>query len=546
MNRHGVLFRGVVASPGLAAGTAYLYEDVFDRDREAASPVAKGGQKELDRLKSALQRVREDLLKSAKQIEKEAQGDACEIFVAHEMILSDPGLEKELETMLESESMQAESVVQSVFRKREERFLKLSNPTFRHRADDVADIARRVLRELAGIRSHVLEKLPAGSVLVTRNLYASEMVYLTHRRPEAIAMETGAPGSHMALLAQAIGIPAVTQLHGLVSSVTKGDLILVDGLRGTVVVNPDERADKSFRKGQEEFRCRITGARQRCKEPAVTTGGLEIPVMANVNLQGDAERASDNGADGIGLYRVEGLYLERKDFPDEHELAAEIGRKITPLADKPICLRLLDIGGDKQLPYLDLPKEMNPFLGTRGIRLLFDRPELLRTQLRAFLQLSRERDIRILVPMITMADEMKEVRELAEIEAASLGIGTLPMIGAMIETPAAALCVPEIVEHADFLSIGTNDLTQYVMAADRDSPPVSRYFQDDHPAVLRLIRIIAAEAGGKLVAVCGKLAGKEEAVPLLIDAGVRLLSVSAPLIPIIKDAVRNSDSDPGE
>ncbi len=492
-------------------------------------------------------KVQEDLAESAEMIDGKTGGDIGGILQAHEMILSDPGLQQELETRIMQESVRAEAVVHSVFRKRQQRFLKLPNPILRQRADDVLDLARRILRELAGIREHSLERFPAGAVLVARQLYVSEMVYLARNRPQAIVTEIGSPTSHVAILAQAMSIPAIAQVKGLIGKVADGGLLAVDALRGTIVLNPDAETNAEFERQCDAFRRRIKGARERTREPARTRDGKEIPVMANVNLQGDADRAVKNGADGIGLYRLEGLYLEHGNLPTEDELVAEIGATIAPFAGRIVCLRLLDIGGDKLLPYFDLPAETNPSLGRRGIRLLFNHPQLLQTQLRAFLRLSREHDIRILVPMITTSEDMRKVWVQVEQEAAELGITDIPMLGAMIETPAAALCVSEIVRYADFLSIGTNDLSQYVMAADRDNSLVAGYLHDDHPAVLRLIRIITAESGGKLVAVCGRLAGKEKAVPMLIEAGVKLLSVAAPVIPIIKEAIRNSGTrSPGD
>ncbi len=541
-----LLFRGVVLSVGLAAGRACVYRDILDSDFGAAPVGETAVGNELVRLQQAMTKVFEDLAESAEIIGEKTGGDIGGILEAHEMILSDPGLQQELETRLIQEAARAEAVVHSVFRKRHQRFLKLPNPILRQRADDVMDLARRILRKLAGFKEHTLERFPADAVLVARQLYVSEMVYLARRRPRAIVTEIGSPTSHVAILAQAMSIPAVAQVKGLVENVKDGGLLAVDALRGTIVLNPDAETNAEFQRQCDVFRRRIKGARKRAKETARTRDGKEIPVMANVNLQGDADRAADNGADGVGLYRLEGLYLERGSLPSEDELVAEIGATIAPFAGRIVCLRLLDIGGDKLLPYLDLPAETNPSLGRRGIRLLFDHPQLLQTQLRAFLRLSREHDVRILAPMITTSEDMRKVRAQLEEEAAELGVKEIPMVGAMIETPAAALCVSEITQYADFLSIGTNDLTQYVMAADRDSPFVAGYLRDDHPAVFRLIRMITAESGGKLVAVCGRLAGKEKAVPLLIEAGVGLLSVAAPLIPIIKDVIRNARaSSPG-
>jgi phosphoenolpyruvate-protein phosphotransferase len=537
--RQNTRCRGVSVCPGLAAGRAFLYADIFEQDHTVDAHEPVDSTTELERLQRAAEQVREDLNHATELLEGESVGDVGEIFLAHEMILSSPGLRKELEARLAEGGVRAEFAIQEIFRKREQRFLEMTNPRFRQRAEDLADIARRLLRKLAGIERHSLETFPDGRILVARKLYASEIVFLGRGQAKAIVTESGSPGSHVAVLAQAMGIPAVTRVQGVTSVTEDGDLLLVDGLRGTVVLHPDEETLAAFSREQERFGLRIATAVKRRKEPACTADGCEIPVMANVTLQDDAVQAVRNGADGIGLYRMEGFYFERGSLPSEEELVTEIGANLAVIEGLPACLRLLDIGGDKQLPYLSLPTEANPFLGRRGIRLLFDQPQMLQAQLRACLRLSCEHDVSILVPMITRSEEMKRVRDMAEREAADLGIGRLPMIGAMIETPAAALSVGEIVRYADFLSIGTNDLTQYVMAADRDSPLVASYFQDDHPAIFRLIRMIVADAAGKPVAVCGRLAGREEAVPQLLAAGVSQLSVAAPLIPIIKEAARS-------
>lgn len=541
--RHNIRCRGVSVCPGLAEGRAFLYTDILDQDHTVEPDQRIDPDHELDRLLRAEEQVREDLNHATKTLDRGSPGNVGEIFRAHEMILSSPGLHQELETSITNGGTSAESAIQDAFRKREQRFLEMTNPRFRQRAEDLADIARRLLRQLAGIERHSLENFPAGRILVARKLYASEMVFLGQGRTAAIVTEAGSPGSHVAVLAQAMGIPAITRAQDATRMMKDGDLLLVDGLRGTILLHPDEETHAAFSRERERFCLRRATAEMRRKKPARTMDGAEIQVMANVNLQDDVIQADRNGADGIGLYRMEGFYFERGSLPGEEDLVTEIGANLAAFQGRPACLRLLDIGGDKQLPYLSLPTEANPFLGLRGIRLLFDHPQILQAQLRAFLRLSREHDVRILVPMITRAGEMERVRGMLEREAADLGIVGMPMLGTMIETPAAALSVAEIVQHADFLSIGTNDLTQYVMAADRDSPLVAEYFQDDHPAILRLIRMIVAEAAGKPVAVCGRLAGREDSVPALLQAGVGLLSVAAPLVPIIKEAVRGASAE---
>jgi phosphoenolpyruvate-protein kinase (PTS system EI component) len=266
--------------------------------------------------------------------------------------------------------------------------------------------------------------------------------------------------------------------------------------------------------------------------------GVATAVMANIGCREDAVLAAENGADGVGLYRLEQLYLSRKALPTEDELLEIMRSTVEPVAGKPITVRLLDVGADKKLPSVDLGSEVNPFFGRRGVRVLLAYPELLHTQLRALVRLSREQDVHILVPMVTLAQEMKRLRELLVAATAEVGAKRQPPLGAMIETPAAALCVAEIMKHADFLSIGTNDLTQYTMAAGREDPLVSDYFRDDHPAVLRLLRLVSEAVGNTPLALCGELAGRVDVLPFLLAVGIRSLSVAPPLVPTVKWAVR--------
>jgi phosphoenolpyruvate-protein kinase (PTS system EI component) len=267
--------------------------------------------------------------------------------------------------------------------------------------------------------------------------------------------------------------------------------------------------------------------------------------MANIGCREDAVSAANNGADGVGLYRLENAFLARKVLPSEAELFAELRHALEPFQKKPAIVRLLDIGGDKTIPWLDLPDEPNPFLGRRGIRLLLEYPELLRTQLRVFLRLAQEQDVRILVPMVTLPEEMARVRNLTEDAALELGLQKLPPIGAMVETPAAALCVADIALYADFLSVGTNDLTQYTMVAGRENPLVDHYFQEDHPAIRRLLQLICEDAGGIPLSVCGELASQEDSLQTILDLGIRSLSVAPPLIPTTKETVRRTHADAG-
>jgi phosphoenolpyruvate-protein kinase (PTS system EI component) len=337
-----------------------------------------------------------------------------------------------------------------------------------------------------------------------------------------------------------LGIPAVAEIPGLLEKIRQDDLLLVDGFSGKVAINPEAETADNFRGRAQIQASRRVKQQKECHEPATTLDGITVQVMANVGCREDIQLAAENGTDGIGLFRLEEFYLSRKNPPSEEELIEEITYALHPVAGKPATIRLLDAGGDKKIPFLEMPYEANPFLGRRGVRLLLEYPELANTQLRAILQSGTEDEIAIMAPMITLTREMKQLRNLLTAAAMDLGIDNLPALGAMVETPVAALCADEIGRHSDFVSIGTNDLTQYTMAAGRENPLVSRYFIDDHPAILKMIHMITQGLGDKPVAVCGELAANLDVIPTLLEKGIRSLSVSPPLIPSVKEIIRQT------
>jgi phosphoenolpyruvate-protein kinase (PTS system EI component) len=375
---------------------------------------------------------------------------------------------------------------------------------------------------------------------VAERLLPSDTVFLSRRSAVAVVVQYGGPACHAALLAKEMGIPTVAQFpDNLFQLVAAGDNMLVDGFSGSVLVKPDSRTQGQFQRRIGYHQGIASKARETCHAPALTRDGVTIDVMANIGCRDDTELAVENGADGIGLYRIETLYLSCKVLPSEDELLDAMRTTLAPARGMPITIRLLDVGGDKHPSALNLPVEDNPFLGRRGVRLLFDYPDLLYTQLRALLRLSREHDIRILIPMVTLTDEVKQIRHMLARETTRLGIARMPPVGAMIETPAAALSVRDIVRYADFLSIGTNDLTQYTMAAGRENPLVSDYFLDSHPAVLRQLGIALEDAGNVPISLCGQLAGHSQVLPKLLELGLRSLSVTPLQVAFIKEALRD-------
>lgn len=529
--------RGRAISPGLAIGPAFVYREGMEALADSPDIEAHQVGEEQRRVEQAAEAVAEDLRVSARRIERDANAHLAAIFEVHEAMLQDPELRREINQLIQEEWVRAEHALARVFRRRETKFRQMAEPMYRQHADDVADLARRLLRQMAGVQATSLEKMPPGRVLVARRLLPSDTVALPHRAVLGIVTEVGGAGSHVALLAEAFGIPTVAQVSEAAQKISDNDLLIVEGDQGEVVINPDEATQASYLGENEIVQARLIQLVESARGPAQTRDGTPILVMANVSCREDTVMAAESGADGVGLYRLEQFYLSRRTPPTVQELLNELRETFAPFRGKPITVRLLDLGGDKPLPFLKLPRENNPFLGRRGVRFLLHYPDLLDTQLAALWQFSEEQEARLLVPMVTFAEDMARVRRRL-IEVASGSQRTLPLLGAMIETPAAALCVPELIAQADFFSIGTNDLTQYTMAAGREDPTVQEYFQEDHPAVLRLVRLVVEEAGPRPVSLCGELARQLDAIPILLQLGIRSLSVAPPLLPAVKDTVR--------
>jgi phosphoenolpyruvate-protein phosphotransferase len=534
--------RGTRISPGLASGTVWVAGDILDCSAETHRIEPHQVEAEMERIRRAFVQVEAELEESARRVSEQIDPSLAEIFRAHrlmlESLLSSNEFEKELRESLTS----AAEAVKRIFRKWEAKFAAIQDETLHERADDILDLARRVLRQLEGADVFGLAAMPAGSVLVTERLLPSDVVALSPREVKAIVVESLGQGSHAALIAREKNIPTLAGVPGLLSQIRGGDEALVDAFRDALIISPSPETRRDFDQRLEAYRASLWTCKGECRKPAVTRDGQKISIEANLAAHSSVEAVIENGADGVGLFRIEQLYFARRLPPSEEELFSELQQLVTPLREKPVTIRLLDIGGDKAIPSLRLPSESNPLLGKRGVRLLLDYPQLTRTQLKSLLRLSQTQDIRILVPMVTFERDMQQMRELLVAVAREMGIENLPPLGAMIETPAAALTVGQIARHADFLSVGTNDLTQYTLVAGRDNATVSGYYEDTHPSMLRLLGIIIAEASGKPVTICGEMAGREEVIPTLLELGFRALSISPPLIPTTKELIRSVDT----
>jgi phosphoenolpyruvate-protein phosphotransferase len=536
-----VRITGRSVAPGLGMGRAWVVGDVLRFDGEQQTIGANEVERECVRLSRCFEETFAELEQSATRIESEFDAALAGIFRAHGTLLRSLVESGEFERELRTSSLTAESAVRRVLNRWYQKFEALESRTLRERADDVLDLGRGIIRKLRGEADGGLLSIPEHSVLVVERLMPSDVVRLPKAHVAAIIVESLGQGSHAALLAREKNIPTITEIPGTLSLIAGGAEVLVDGHRGTLVIAPDSVTRNEFQERLKAWQATLVRCKDACRKPAKTLDGQLIRVEANIGIQEDVELALDNGADGVGLLRIEQLYFARQVPPTEDELFTELKSLVTPLGDRPVTIRLLDIGGDKPLPFLRLAPTSNPVLGRRGVRVLLEYSQLVRTQMGAILRLSQEHPVSALIPMITLEEDVQRMRDVFDATSVERKITRPPKFGAMIETPAAALAVPSMLKHADFLCVGTNDLTQYTLAAARDDASVNAYYQDGHESVMRLLQIILADAGDRPVTLCGELAGRQTWVPRLLQMGFRTLSVAPMAIPLTKEAIRKVD-----
>lgn len=537
------ILKGSAVSPGIARGKAFLHKVEVHRETDAGGEGKETGPLHADqheRIKSAMSDVSHGLETDAQDISRVLDNDSGDIFRAQSAMMQDASLMQELERYLGRGPIDAEEAVRAVFAIFAGRFRGAKNEAVRAKGDDVEDLSRRLLLSLRGIHAHRFEGMPNGSVLVARQLFPSDTVFLSRISTVAVVAEFAGPAAHAALLARELGIPCVGGIVRIVDLTHEGDDMIVDGAKGLVLVNPDQAALQEYERAIEEGQRTKHPPVQIERQPTVTANGIDVAVMANAWSQEDVALAIRNGADGIGLFRTEPFFMASKHLPTAKEFTEFLARCLEPAGELRVNVRLLDVGADKNPIYLPLPPEPDPFMGLRGVRVLLRYPDLLEAQLRALLESSRRFNIGILIPMVTLESDVVQVIDRCRKLAADMSVDKIPKIGAMIETPAAALTVGALAKHVDFLSIGSNDLTQYTLAAGRENPSVTDYFIDDHPAVLRLIEMVIKDAGATSVSLCGELAGRPEAIPELLRIGLRSLSVASSLLTEVRQTIRGS------
>ncbi len=527
--------RGHPVSPGIAIGPARRF-----RTPDLPIPEgAAGADAEVAALETALDGVRDEITSQRARVAGRAGADEAEIFDAHLLFLKDDALLAPAKRSIVDGGLSAARAWHDVIERTAEGWDGLEDGYLRARAADLRSVGRQVLAHLLGVPvPH--PSLEAPGVVVASDLSPADTVGLDPAVALGIATAAGGPTSHAAVLARASGIPAVVGAGDAVLAIPEGTLVVVDGTTGAIHVDPDEALLAELTAARDERDAAVREAQTSALEPARTTDGTTIEVAANIGSPADAVRAVAAGADGVGLFRTEFLFMGRQAMPDEQEQEAAYRETAEALGGRPLVIRTLDAGADKPLLYLDQPFEPNPFLGVRGIRLGLERPELLLTQLGAILRVAADHPLRVMFPMVATVDELRAANDL--LERAGERPPTLE-VGIMVEVPSAALLAERLAEDVDFFSIGTNDLTQYTMAADRGNVRVSELADAVHPAVLRSIRMTveAADAHGRWVGVCGELAGDPDATALLLGLGVRELSMGAPAIALVKREVRTVD-----
>ncbi|AKA71463.1 phosphoenolpyruvate--protein phosphotransferase [Clostridium scatologenes] len=523
--------KGIAASKGYAIGKVLIKEvnEVKVEERKIEDI-----QSEKDRFKKSLDASRDQLTKIKEKAEKEMGADKAAVFESHMMLLDDPEFAGAVDIAIENDKINAEKALENVSTMYAGIFEAMEDEYMRERGADVKDVSKRILANLAGKISADSEEMEANTIIVAHDLTPSDTAQLDKSKVIAFLTNIGGRTSHSAIMARTLEIPAVVGLNDITTSVKNGDTVVVDGNEGTVIINPDDNTVKEYEAKIEAYEKEKGELKKLISVKTVTKAGKRVEVAGNIGKPQDVHQVLENGGDAIGLFRTEFLYMDRNDMPTEEEQFDAYKYAVEKMEGRSVVIRTLDIGGDKKLPYLPLPEEMNPFLGYRAIRLCLDRKDIFKVQLRALLRASAFGNLKIMFPMIASLEEFLQAKKvlnecMEELKEEGKAFNAELETGIMVEIPAAAVCADELAKHVDFFSIGTNDLIQYTLAADRMNEKISYLYNPMHPAVLKLIKmtIEAAHKEGKWCGMCGEMAGDEKAIPTLVEYGLDEFSMSA-------------------
>ena len=524
------MIKGIGASSGIAIAKAY----------KLVMPDLTVTQNTVEDVAAEIKKFEDCMAETAKQLEaikeaasKNLSAEEAAVFDAHALVLQDPELKTQVLDKINNEKLCAEAALDAVANSFIAMFEMMDDDYFRERAADIKDVSRRLLANLLGKPLPNPALIDEEVVIIADDLTPSDTAQLNKNLVRGFATNIGGRTSHSAIMARSLEIPAVVACKTITEEVKDGDLIVLDGIEGTVMINPDEATVKEYETKRAEFIAYKEELKKLVNEKTITTDGHQVELVANIGSAKDLAGVKENGGEGVGLFRTEFLYMESAELPTEDE-QYEAYKAVLEGVNGPVVVRTLDIGGDKEIEAIDLPKEMNPFLGVRAIRLCFQREDIFRTQLRALLRASVYGDLRIMFPMIATLQEFRKAKgilmeEKEKLVAEGVKVSDTLQVGIMIEIPAAAVLAHKFAKEVDFFSVGTNDLVQYTFAADRMSSGVSYLYQPFNPSILNLLKhvIDSAHAEGKWAGMCGEMAGEAIAAPLLLGLGLDEFSMSA-------------------
>jgi phosphoenolpyruvate-protein phosphotransferase (PTS system enzyme I) len=542
------MFKGIGVSPGIVVGVAHRVESVLGSIEQQTLDHPRAVPEELERFDRAVAETGGDLETLIQKVEQELGNPEADIFKSHLHLVNDPALVSRVHHLIESQQLTALSALQAVMHGYAAQFARIEKDYFRERMTDIRDVILR-------IESHLTRKkigrIDPGNgsrngddmvILVAHEILPSQAMSLGDLPIAGIVTELGGSTSHAAILARSRGIPAVSGVEGIMNDVQSGDMMIVDGRDGMVLLRPDQEATSAYRKVQREFFNLKDRLVANADLPAKSADGTSVELLANINNLADAHAAQKVGASGVGLFRTEYLFLTHHDVPGEEEQYEYYRQVVLNSPNQAVTIRTLDLGGDKTVPYLGRRGEPNPFMGWRSTRIFFENPKLFITQVRAILRAAKFGKVSLLFPMITTLEELLFVNNLVKETRSNLrregvAFGEDVKTGVMVEVPAAAVCIDALLRETDFVSIGSNDLIQYLVAADRDNPKVAHLCESLTPAIFRVLRMVldAAQRTGTPITLCGEMAGQPRSVLVLFGMGLRRFSMSPGFIPTIKE-----------
>ena len=539
--------KGIAASQGISFAKAYVF---VEPDLSVKEVKIEDVASEIKRFEDAIEASKKELTIIKENALASLGADKAAVFEAHLLILDDPEFMGTVKTDIESKVINAEYAFKETSDMFISMFEAMDNEYMKERAADIRDVSKRILAHLLGVDLPNPSLIDEEVIVIAEDLTPSDTAQLNKKYVKGFATNIGGRTSHSAIMARSLEIPAVVGTSSITEDVKNGDILILDGLDGVVLVNPDGATTAEYKEKYAKFEAQKAEWAKLVTEKSVTKDGHEVILAANIGTPADLEGVKNNGGEAVGLYRTEFLYMGRDQLPTEDEQFEAYKAVLEGMGDKPVVVRTLDIGGDKELPYLDLPKEMNPFLGFRAIRLCLEEKDLFRTQLRALLRASVYGKLCVMFPMIATVQEFRAAKALfleekEKLVAEGVAVSNDIELGIMVEIPSTAVIADIFAKEVDFFSIGTNDLIQYTMAADRMSEKVSYLYQPYNPAILRLVKnvIEASHKEGKWTGMCGEMAGDSLAIPLLLGMGLDEFSMSATSILQARSQIKNLTLD---